>query len=100
MRLIDVKIFRNVELICSDGRSLSALSHGKFDFVVAIDLFPHVAEAGDEIILDNMKEIKRVLRSGGRFLIFNFSCRGDDELDRRDIFSLADQLGFKGTSLR
>ena len=85
----------NVELICGDGKSFGTLSHGKFDFVVAIDSFPHVVEAGDEIILENMKEIKRVLRSGGRFLIFNFSYRGDDELDRRDIFSLADQFGFK-----
>jgi ubiquinone/menaquinone biosynthesis C-methylase UbiE len=83
----------NVDVIASDGRTFGNLPRNRFDLIVAVDSFPYIIEAGTEIAIQNIKEIRRVLRPGGRFLMFNFSYRGND-LDRRDVTKIANKFGF------
>ncbi|OBS53658.1 hypothetical protein A8B73_04875 [Methylosinus sp. 3S-1] len=84
----------NVELVQGDGRGLRPLADRRYDLALAIDSFPHIVEAGDEAVLSNLFDIHRVLRPQGRFLIFNYSYRGDDALDRRELLRLAERTGF------
>jgi ubiquinone/menaquinone biosynthesis C-methylase UbiE len=84
----------NVELVQGDGRGLQALPDNHFNLALAIDSFPYIVEAGDEAVLSNLEEVHRVLRPQGRFLIFNYSYRGDDALDRGDVLRLAARMGF------
>ena len=89
------KNIANVDLIHSDGRVFGSLPGEPFDLIVAIDSFPYLFEAGEEILMGNIKEIKRVLRVGGRLLICNFSYRPDGGSDRRDIAKISDDYGFE-----
>lgn len=84
----------NVALAQGDGRGLRDLPDARFDLALAIDSFPHIVEAGEEVAASNLAEIHRVLRPKGRFLIFNYSYRGDDALDRRDCLRFAERTGF------
>lgn len=86
--------FSNVELLHGDGRGFPSLPSNRFELALAVDSFPHLVEAGEEVVLSNLKDIHRVLRPKGRLLIFNYSYRGDDALDRRDIRRFADRIGF------
>ena len=83
----------NVDVIASDGRTFGTPLRNRFDLILAVDSFPYIIEAGIEIAIANIKEVRRVLRPGGRFLLFNFSYRGND-LDRRDVTRIADKFGF------
>lgn len=85
----------NVDLVLGDGKVFGSLSREQFDLIVAIDSFPFLFEAGEEIIIENIKEIKRVLRVGGRLLICDFSYRPNDGSDSRDIVKIAHDYGFE-----
>jgi len=83
----------NVDVIAGDGKTYGTLPRNRFDLIVAVDSFPYIMEAGTEIAIANIKEVRRVLRPGGRFLMFNFSYRGND-LDRHDVTKIASKFGF------
>ena len=85
----------NVDLIHGDGKVFGSVPREQFDLIVAIDSFPYLFDAGEEILIGNIKEIKRVLHTGGRLLICNFSYRSNDASDSRDIVRIADEYGFE-----
>lgn len=87
--------FANVEFVRGDGRGLHALPDAGFELALAVDSFPYLVEAGEDVVVSNMEEAHRVLRPNGRFVIFNYSYRGDDALDARDCRRLARQTGFE-----
>jgi SAM-dependent methyltransferase len=86
---------RNVRLIESSGRDLSAFPPGSFDTVLAIDAMPYVWRAGAALVATHFAEAARVLRAGGDFVILNLSYRGDLELDRADARRLAQTAGLR-----
>lgn len=86
--------YRNVELMQGDGRRFPSLSRASFDLALAIDSFPYLVAAGEDVARSNLMEARRVLRPNGRLLIINYSYRGDDDRDRRDILRLAREIGF------
>lgn len=77
-----------------DGRSLAAFDDRSFDLVLAIDTFPYLFAADPAIAAQHVQDAARVLRPGGALAIFNFSYRGDDEADRREVARLAGASGF------
>ena len=97
-RMIEVATRRcaglpNVTLLETSGRDLSPFAAGSFDAVLAIDAMPYVHRAGMALVATHFKEVARVLRGGGDFVILNLSYRGDLEVDRRDVQRLADAVG-------
>ena len=84
----------SVELRPCSGMDLSGLGDAVFDLVLAVDSFPYLVEAGDEIVARHFAEARRVLAPSGDFLIFNFSYRGRVEQDAADVAALAAAHGF------
>jgi SAM-dependent methyltransferase len=56
----------NVTLQLGDGKSLSPLKDGSFDYCVCAGVFHHITEA--EVVLSYIREALRVLKPGGLFL--------------------------------
>lgn len=84
----------NVEFLQGDGRRFQSLPSASFDFALAINSFPYLVTAGDDVTRSNLADARRVLRPKGRLLIINYSYRGDADIDRRDLLRLAHQIGF------
>jgi SAM-dependent methyltransferase len=85
----------NVRLVQGNGRDFAGLAAAAFDLALAVDSFPYLVAAGSDVVAANMCEIKRVLRPGGRLVVFNYSYRGDQAADRAEIADLAGRLGFR-----
>jgi SAM-dependent methyltransferase len=85
----------NVRLVQGNGRDFAGLAAAAFDLALAVDSFPYLVAAGSDVVAANMCEIKRVLRPGGRLVVFNYSYRGDQAADRAEIAELAGRLGFR-----
>lgn len=77
----------NVTVIRSAGRDLSALRDHAFNLVLAVDSFPYLHSAG--LIEPHFRDVARVLKLGGHFLLLNFSYSGDDAGDRAQVTRLA-----------
>jgi SAM-dependent methyltransferase len=75
------------------GQDLAPLGAAGFDLVLAVDVFPYLAQAGLALAERHIREAARVLRPGGSLVILNFSYRGL-ETDRADLTRLAAQAGF------
>ncbi|HEX6218892.1 MAG TPA: methyltransferase domain-containing protein, partial [Sphingomicrobium sp.] len=75
------------------GADLAPFRDEAFDLVLAIDSFPYIVAAGGDLAATHIAEIARVLRPGGAVVMVNYSYRGDDELDRRDISAAARTAG-------
>jgi SAM-dependent methyltransferase len=79
----------NVVFEQCDGRDLARFCDRSFDVVLAVDSFPYLFAADPEIVAQHMRDGARILKPGGAILILNFSYRGDQEADCRDIARLA-----------
>jgi SAM-dependent methyltransferase len=85
----------NVAFDQCSGRDLAGFRDRSFDLVLAVDSFPYLFAAGPEIAARHLRDAARILRPGGAAVILNFSYRGDEEADRRDIERLARINGFR-----
>lgn len=84
----------NVAFEQCNGRDLARYLDSTFDLVLAVDSFPYLFAADREIVARHLRDAARALRPGGAVVILNFSHRGDEEADRRDIEQLAAANGF------
>lgn len=84
----------NVGFRLVSGHGLEGLPSAGFDVALAVDCFPYLVRSGMALAARYLAEAARVLRPGGDLAIFNFSYRGDDEADRRDLTRLAGETGF------
>lgn len=88
------RLLPSAALLRGSGRDLAAIKSICIDTVYAVDVFPYLVGAGDDLAPRHVAEAFRVLRSGGQLLILNYSYRGDPARDRREVAGLADALGF------
>ncbi|MFP5287515.1 MAG: class I SAM-dependent methyltransferase, partial [Thermoanaerobaculia bacterium] len=79
--------------VCS-GFDLAGLPDEGFDFVLAVDSFPYIHQAGPKVVEMHFQEVARVLRPGGDFVILNFSYRDDPAADRSEVRRLCRTTGF------
>jgi len=79
----------NVRFSVSGGIDLPMCPDACVDLVLAIDTFPYVLEAGEGTAAALFREVRRVLRAGGDFVLVNYSYRGDAAADRGDVARLA-----------
>jgi SAM-dependent methyltransferase len=84
----------NVGFAPCNGRDLADIPSRAFGLVLAVDSFPYLFAADPAIAAQHVQDAARVLRPGGALAILNFTYRGDDEADRKEITRLAQINGF------
>jgi SAM-dependent methyltransferase len=85
----------NVRVSLGSGRDLADFPDAGFDLVLAIDSFPYIHQGGPELVEAWFREVARVLRPGGDFVVVNFSYRDDSAADRAEAGALADAYGLR-----
>jgi ubiquinone/menaquinone biosynthesis C-methylase UbiE len=81
----------NVSFVMTTGQDLAALADATFDFVLAVDSFPYLVQAG--VAERHMAEVRRVLRRPGRLVLLNLSYRESPASDRADAERWAQSHG-------
>ena len=84
----------NVAFEQCNGRDLAGFRDRSFDLLLAVDSFPYLFAADPAIVARHLHDGARILRPGGAVVILNFSYRGDEAADRRDVEQLARANGF------
>ncbi|WP_437736155.1 GNAT family N-acetyltransferase [Sorangium sp. So ce1335] len=84
----------NVVLAVSSGVDLGDVPPARFDLVYAVDSFPYLVAAGEEVVDRHVAEARRVLRPGGELVVLNYAYRGDADRDAADVARLAARHGF------
>ena len=75
----------NVSFAVTSGLGLSHIARASKDLVIAVDSFPYVVGAGEQVARRHIADIGSILRPGGWCVILNLSYRGDDSQDERDL---------------
>ena len=83
----------NLRFLVGSGRGLDGLPDAVFDLVLAVDSFPYLVQAGEDLTRRYVGDAARVLRGGGSLAIFNLSYRNDSELDSADAATWASEHG-------
>ena len=83
----------NAAFAVCDGSGLSHLAESGFDLVLAVDSFPYLVAAGDDIAERHIRDAAGLLRPGGTLAVFNYSYRGDLALDCAEIATSAGAAG-------
>jgi len=84
----------NVRFEVCSGLDLAGFQDDVFDLVHAVDSMPYLVEAGLELVAAHFREVARVLRREGEFVMCGFSYRGDLSQDRADVRRLSRDYGF------
>lgn len=84
----------NVHVEKCSGHDLALFEAEQFNLVYAVDTFPYLVQSGPALVERHFAEVHRVLKASGDFVIFNFSYRGDLDVDRADVRRLAREQGF------
>lgn len=85
----------NVALAVSSGRDLAPFRSASANLVLAADVFPYLVQAGPHLVDRHLSEAARVLKPGGSLVVFNYSYRGDEAADRRDLSERAGRHGLQ-----
>jgi SAM-dependent methyltransferase len=85
----------NVRFEVGSGVDLCSFDDCSFDLVLAVDSFPYLVRAGDDVVRIHVQEAARLLRPGGTLLVFNWSYRGDLARDASDALRLGNAVGFR-----
>lgn len=84
---------RSTGLVRCTGRNLHAFRPATFDTICAVDVFPYLVQAGEEVAAGHLRGAAHVLRPGGALFIANYSYRGDRDADMDDVARLAEAAG-------
>lgn len=83
----------NVALVRGTGESLAPFADESFHLVLAVDVFPYLVACGGGLPAGHVSEAARVLMPGGSLVVMNYSYRGDDGVDSREVAELARKNG-------
>ena len=78
--------FSNVVFAKTPGRDLAMFADETFDLVLAVDSFPYIVLAGEDVASAHIHEARRVLKTGGALVAFNYAY-GIDAAASADAFS-------------
>ena len=77
----------------TSGKDLSEFADGSFDLVYSIDAFPYIVLAGRTLVEDHFREIERVLRPDGDFVLFSYAYGRARHVDDGEVRALASLVG-------
>ena len=85
----------NVEFRITSGMDLAQFADAGFDCMLAVDAFPYLVVAGNDLAERHFAEAARVLKPGGELVILNYSYRDSLERDRADVERLGHAAGLE-----
>jgi SAM-dependent methyltransferase len=65
--------FSNASVQMTTGQDLSGFGPGSMDLVYSVDTFPYLVLSGHALVERHFREIRRVLRPAGDFVLFNYA---------------------------
>ena len=79
----------NAQARLTGGRDLSEICSESIDLVYSVDVFPYMVLSGYALVERHFREIQRVLRAGGDFVLFNYAYGRSREDANREVNALA-----------
>lgn len=79
----------NASVHVTTGQDLSEFGAASMDLVYSVDAFPYLVLAGRALVERHFREIRRVLRPGGDFVLFNYAYGRSREEVNREVLALA-----------
>lgn len=81
--------FSNTSVRLTTGQNLSEFGSGSMDLVYSVDTFPYLVLSGQALVEYHFREVRRVLRPGGDFVLFNYAYGRSRDDANGDVLALA-----------
>jgi len=81
--------FSNTSVQLTTGKNLSEFGSESMDLVYSVDAFPYLVRSGQALVERHLREIRRVLRPGGDFVLFNYAYGRSREHANGEVLALA-----------
>ena len=85
----------NASVQMATGQDLSAFSSASMDLVYSVDTFPYLVLSGQTLVQRHFREVRRVLRPAGDFVLFNYAYGRTREAANGEVLALAHSAGLK-----
>ena len=79
----------NTSVQLTTGQNLSEFGSGSMDIVYSVDAFPYLVLSGHALVERHFREVWRVLRPGGDFVLFNYAYGRSREDANDAVLALA-----------
>jgi cyclopropane fatty-acyl-phospholipid synthase-like methyltransferase len=79
----------NASVHVTAGQDLSEFGSESIDLVYSVDAFPYLVLSGHALVEHHFREIRRVLRPEGDFVLFNYAYGRSREDVNREVLALA-----------
>jgi SAM-dependent methyltransferase len=79
----------NASVHLATGQDLSEFAAASMDLVYSVDTFPYLVLAGQALVERHFREVRRVLRPAGDFVLFNYAYGRPREEANREVLALA-----------
>ena len=84
-----LKGFSNTSVQMTTGQDLSEFGSGSMDLVYSVDAFPYMVLSGHALVERHFREIRRVLRTAGEFVLFIYAYGRPREDANGEVLALA-----------
>jgi SAM-dependent methyltransferase len=84
-----LKGLSNASVQLTTGQNLSEFGSESMDLVYSVDAFPYLMLSGQALVERHFREIRRVLRPGGDFVLFNYAYGRSREDANGEVLALA-----------
>lgn len=81
--------FSNASVHITTGQDLSEFGADSMDLVYSVDAFPYLVIAGHALVERHFREVRRVLRPAGHFVLFNYAYGRSREDANCEVLALA-----------
>jgi SAM-dependent methyltransferase len=81
--------FSNASVRMTTGQDLSEFGSGSMDLVYSVDVFPYMVLSGHALVERHFREVRRVLRPAGDFVLFNYAYGRPREDANGEVLALA-----------
>ena len=90
-----LKGLANASVHVTTGQDLSEFGSGSMDLVYSVDAFPYLVLSGHALVERHFREVRRVLRPGGDFVLFNYAYGRTRDDANSEVLALAHDAKFQ-----
>ncbi len=87
--------FSNASVRLASGQDLSEFGSASMDLVYSVDTFPYLVLSGHALVERHFREVRRVLRPGGDFVLFNYAYGRSGADASGEVLALAHAAGLQ-----